>query len=117
VLSADDSKCSWRIEPDLSRGEEGEFRPTTLMQRVSRQIELRGGEVDSRSQIEAEVTGKSAYVRAAIERLISEGFASEFDGPRGARGLRIERRFRADEDDEVERLAELAHLVQQEAES
>jgi hypothetical protein len=102
VLSSTGDQCSWRVDPVESRGEEGEFRPTTLMERVSRQLELRGGEVDSRSVIEDAVTGKAVHVRLAIDRLVQEGYATEFEGPRKARGLRLERRFRVDEDDELE---------------
>lgn len=92
--------CSWRIDPDESRDDEGGFRPTGLMERVSRQLELRGGEATSRNQIETEVKGRAKYVRQAIDRLVVEGFAAEFDGPRNARMLRLERMFREHEDDQ-----------------
>jgi hypothetical protein len=80
----DDGHCSWRLEPDTSIGEEGGFRPTHLMGRVSRYLELRTEPV-SRNEIEDGVTGKRDALRAAIDRLVLEGYAVELSGERGAR--------------------------------
>jgi hypothetical protein len=96
-----------RIEPDQSRDETGDFRPTNLMERVSRCLEIRG-EPASRNQIEDEVEGRAKFIRVAIDRLILEGFASEWDGPRNARLVQLERPFRETDDDMVERLADRA---------
>jgi hypothetical protein len=94
VIESDDSQCSWRIDPDESRGAEGEFRPTNLMEKVSRFLERNREEPQSRNQVEGEKLGKAEYVRVAIDRLAAEGYATEFQGPRGARLLRSERPFR-----------------------
>jgi hypothetical protein len=99
VLTSDPEtgKCSWRIELDHAVSDEGDFRPTNLMEKVSRYLEL-AGEPRSRNQVEQDVKGKSEYVRQAIDVLISESFAVEFKGERGARMVKLVRAFReADE--------------------
>jgi hypothetical protein len=58
------------------------FRPTALMEKASRYLEHQS-EAVSRNAIEHGVTGKRAYVRLAVDRLILEGFASESPGVRG----------------------------------
>ena len=88
---------SWRIQPDDSRGEQGEFRPSHLMLKVSRFI-AGHPEPLSRNQIEEARLGKATYVRAATDLLIEEGYATEFKGARGARLVRHERPFVDDED-------------------
>ena len=69
---------AWRIDPDDSHGELGEFRPTALMEKVSRFLELRPGEPQTRNQIEQAKLGKAEYVRVAMDRLVEERFATEF---------------------------------------
>jgi hypothetical protein len=88
---------TWRIQPDDSRSEEGEFRPTELMTKVSRFLERREEEPQSRNQIEEARLGKAEYVRKAIDVLIEEGFAEEFDGPRKARLVQLKRPFSDEE--------------------
>jgi hypothetical protein len=91
------STFAWRIDPDDSRDEQGEFRPTALMLKVSRYLEQRPGEPQSRNQIEQAKLGKAVYVRVALDRLIDEGFATEFEGARGSRLVRLEHPFHDDE--------------------
>lgn len=100
VVESDGERCTWRIQPDESRTEEGEFRPTRLMEKVSRYLELRG-EPQTQSTIETDVQGKATYLRAAIKCLISEGYAEEFEGPRNARLVRLKRAFREEEDEDL----------------
>jgi AAA domain-containing protein len=72
-----DGGCAWRIEPDHSVSDEGGFRPTNLMEKVSRLLE-QAGEPRSRNQIEQSVKGhKTDWKRKAIDVLIEEGFAVE----------------------------------------
>ena len=42
--------------------------------------------------------GKREFLRVAIDCLIGEGYATEFEGPHAARLVRLEQRFREDED-------------------
>lgn len=99
VLTSDGERCSWRLEADRSRDEEGAFRPTGLMERVSRYLELHA-EPQSLNAIEADVTGRAKYVRVAVERLVAEGYALESEGPRGARLVQTVRAFREDDESE-----------------
>jgi hypothetical protein len=114
IDASDGERCSWSIEQDASRSAEGVFRPTALMERVSRFLEV-AHEPRSRNQIETGVTGQATYVRQAIDVLCTEEYAEEIKGERGARMVRLVRIYRtADEDDaEVERLAELARSMQE----
>ena len=98
VVENSDGACSWQIQPDESRDDEGAFRPTALMAKVSRYLELHGDESPSRNQIEQGVQGKGEYVRIAIDRLIEEGYAAGFSGPRGAKLVRLERPFAEDDE-------------------
>jgi hypothetical protein len=99
VLESTSTVFAWRIQPDESHGDEGEFRPTNLMEKVSRFLERNEEQPPSRNQIESEKLGKAEYVRVAIDRLVEEGFATEFSGARGARLVRTERPFRESEED------------------
>jgi hypothetical protein len=86
---------SWRIDHDDSRGDRGEFRPTHLMEKVSRWLE-RLSDPQSMNQIELAKLGKAEYIRAAIDCLVEEGYASRFKGERRAKLVRLERPFRED---------------------
>lgn len=72
-----------------------DWRPTELMERVSRWLELHPG--SSRRDIEASVSGKSHYVRRAIQLLIEDGHATVETGPRNAHLHKIVKPFRTDE--------------------
>jgi len=94
VLESDaEGRCSWRIEPDHSISDEGTFRPTGYMEKVSRYLE-RHDEPQSRNEIETSVTGKAEYVRLAIDTLVSDDYAVEFPGENRARLVKLERAFR-----------------------
>lgn len=69
------------------------FRPTTLMERVSRYLELQSGAV-SQTAVEQAVTGKVKYLRVATDHLVREGYVTEASGPRGARLLLSVEAFR-----------------------
>jgi GNAT superfamily N-acetyltransferase len=75
---------SWTFRPPANVDETDGFRPTALMERVSRYLEQQSEPI-SRTAIEEAVTGKVVYVRIAIDCLVREGFASETSGARGAR--------------------------------
>ena len=87
-------KISWRFIPS---GEVDAFRPTVLMARASLWLAEQTAPV-SRSQAEAGVrhTGTKASndaLRLALDVLVNEGYASEFEGPRNAKLLRHARIF------------------------
>lgn len=60
-----------------------EFRPTGLMERVSRVMQTTEGELSGK-QIEAAVSGKREYVRAAVECLVQDGYLTRRTGAYGA---------------------------------
>jgi hypothetical protein len=59
------------------------WRPTGLMERVSRFLEERD-EPTSQRQILDAIRGKRVYTIQAIEALVADGFVTTEDGPRGA---------------------------------
>ena len=70
VVSAEE-RVTVVIRPET--GQEGGFRPTVLMQKVSEFIEDQDEPV-SRNDIERKVRGKSDGIRKAIDLLLTEGF-------------------------------------------
>jgi hypothetical protein len=73
------------------RGER--FRPTYLMEQISRLLE-ETGELP-RTKIEERVEGRRNTIRAAIDVLIDDGYAREFNGAKSARVTVIEKPYRA----------------------
>jgi hypothetical protein len=73
-----------------------EFRPTHLMERVSRFLELQSEPV-SQTATETSVTGHTRWVRVAIDCLVREGWVSETTGKRNARLLLSVQAFREDD--------------------
>lgn len=100
VIESGVDGCSLRIDADDSHDEKGDFRPTALMAKVSRYLELHGAEPLSRNQVEKGVAGKAEYVRAAIDRLVEEGYATEFAGSNRTRLVRLERALEPENEDE-----------------
>jgi hypothetical protein len=79
-------RITWTFRPAAATAEspDATWKPTALMEKVSRYLELQSDAV-SRSQISRDVTGKREYVLSAIDHLIADGHAAETDGPRKAR--------------------------------
>lgn len=83
VLDATEpGQITYRIDQDKSH-EEGGFRPTALMEKVSRQLE-RETEPISTKQIEEIKLGKADYVRKALAELSEDGYIRREEGTRGA---------------------------------
>lgn len=57
--------------PETAIDETGQFRPTVLMEKVSRWLEINPG--SSKNQIEGARLGKAEYVRQALDVLVREG--------------------------------------------
>jgi hypothetical protein len=89
----DDGRCRWDIVPETSTTEKGAFRPTNLMEKVSRYLE-HSDKPRSRKAIEENVRGKAEYVRTAIAALIDDGYAIDFTGDHGAKLVKLETPFR-----------------------
>jgi hypothetical protein len=69
-----------RVEPAADLGQ---FRPTNLMERVSRYLET-VTEPASQRTIETAVTGKVAWLRVALQRLVEEEFVGSEPAPKGS---------------------------------
>jgi AAA domain len=79
---ADTGAIAWTLRP--AADETDGWKPTALMERVSRWLETQPEPV-SRNAIEEHVKGNRDYVRDALDALVSDGYASETAGPRRAR--------------------------------
>jgi hypothetical protein len=82
VLTSDDDHITYTIEPDRSHDTD-RFRPTILMERISRQLELQSAAV-AKSWVEENVQGKAEAKREALEVLVDEGFVKRETGARKA---------------------------------
>jgi len=82
-------RIRWEFRKPEVADESGVFRPTVLMEKVSRYLEGLTDPV-SRATIEDAVTGNRDYIRKAIDALVTDGFASQSPGPRGAKLITLE---------------------------
>lgn len=80
-MDSDGERVSVRIEPAQDSSDAG-FRPTVLMERVSRYLEMRGEQ--TYNAICSDVPGKREYLRKAVDALTADGFLTHRDGPRNA---------------------------------
>jgi hypothetical protein len=94
VSSPEDGAVEIRIEPAEDVTDEG-FKPTELMERVSRYLEMHGEQ--TQNAVERSVKGNADYKRRALAGLIAEGFVAMRDGPRGSRLCSSTKPFRRDD--------------------
>lgn len=97
IVDATSDPTSWTVEPPRDAGHvtadtADTFRPTALMERVSRYVE--DNPESSGRDIEAAVTGKATVVRAAVGRLLAEGYLDGANGPRRATVYTVARSYR-----------------------
>lgn len=71
------------VAPTSASDEEGRFRPTGLMEKVSRALEGSPEPLSWRG-IQDRVKGKREYISQAVDVLISEGYVVTTSGPRNA---------------------------------
>lgn len=74
---------------------ESDWRPTALMERVSRWLEIHPGE--SGRMVEASVTGKGPSIREALKFLVADGHAVIEQGKNGGFKYRIAKPYRETE--------------------
>jgi hypothetical protein len=101
VSNADTHQIRYVLTPSEVDQDAPTFRPTHLMEKVSRLLELYPGGLASRNAVDQGVTGKAEYIRLSVDVLCTEGYVVEEDGPRGARLYRSVRPFRESEIDLV----------------
>lgn len=87
---------SWTDAATAAGKASGTFRPTTLMERVSRALED-AGEV-SMNTIKATVAGKAQAIATALDVLTEEGYVARRDGPNRSKLHRSERPYRQTQD-------------------
>jgi hypothetical protein len=97
----ENGRVTWAFrQPREADDDAGGFRPTRLMEKVSRFVEAHvPEETPSRKAVEEAVTGKATFVRQAMDVLLAEDFIAEEPGPRNARLLRSLKPYRAADDD------------------
>jgi hypothetical protein len=76
VSDPDTHAITWTFQPATSSTGDTEWKPTGLMERVSRYLEL-AGTAQTRNTICDAVKGKRTYVLEAITVLIADGYAAE----------------------------------------
>jgi hypothetical protein len=91
---AETGRLAWQIEESRDRDDEGGWRPTGYMEKVSRYLELHVADPPSFNEIEKGVGGGAKYKRQAVDVLIREEYAVEFSGPHGARLVKSLRPYR-----------------------
>jgi hypothetical protein len=89
---------AWKVRP--ADADQAPFRPTHLMEKVSRYVESRADTPPSKNMIEEAVHGKNDYIRVAVRLLCDEGYLHEQPpGAHGAKLLTFLRAYREDEDE------------------
>ncbi len=92
---------SWDVHGDEGSDADADidgFRPTGLMERVSRALEIAGAPL-GRNELVRQVRGKAEYVRQAVDVLVREGYVEEQPGPNRARLVALVRLYREAEDE------------------
>jgi len=95
ILESDGERVGYRLEADHSRTGSS-FRPTVLMERISRALEIESEPV-SKDWVEKTVTGKSKALRAGLNLLVAEGYIAQRETSRGYE-LMSARPYREDDD-------------------
>jgi len=93
-------RIAWDVNPGRKGKQDGPFRPTTIMEKVSLQMELadqlaggRGTSLHSKTSLEKDVTGTASYIRQAIDLLTAEGYIVSDPSAKG-KTLRLVRPYR-----------------------
>ncbi|NUO58978.1 MAG: AAA family ATPase [Hamadaea sp.] len=86
---------AWLSAPEQSIDEEGHFRPTVLMERVSQFLLVTVGP-QSLAAIQRGVKGKAESIAEAVDALVREGFVRVEPGPRGSQMHHLLEAFEGD---------------------
>ncbi len=96
----DTHSIEWAFtEPEVSIGDDGYFRPTTLMEKASKELEQRL-EPTTRNSVFESIGGTKDYVLKAITALVHEGFVTETSGPNRSKLVESARPYREDNPDD-----------------
>ena len=88
ATASDGALYAWLDHPTASVDDEGHFRPTVLMERVSEFLLPRPG-AQSLASICAGVKGKDASIVEAVDALVREGHARIESGPRNSKQITL----------------------------
>jgi len=114
VIDSTDGPTLITVWPPGNNGDAGQaddFRPTTLMERVSRHVEAHPGEC-TKDGLTKEVTGKKTSLRLAVDILTAEGFLIVGPGKRsGSRVYTSVRPYREADDPLSDSYSEVAERV------
>lgn len=89
-----DDKATARLGlPDPAIDPDQPFRPTVMMERVSKTLEAASAPLSGRA-VRDQTTGKASLVSTALELLVADGFVEQIPGPRTASLHRSLRPFR-----------------------
>lgn len=90
----------WSIDrEEMPKNDDGTFRPTSLMEKVSRFIEE--NDQCTFTDLKDAITAKDKWLRDAIQVLVTEGFVARIDGARRAKLHHSIAPYRETEDDHV----------------
>jgi hypothetical protein len=81
--SLDDGKIEVRLLPAEQASEDGSFRRTIYMDRVSKVLETASGPLTARAVREL-TEGKNEYIGSALQALVQEGYVQSKPGPRNS---------------------------------
>ena len=111
VIDSTDGPTVVTVWPPGNQGDAGradDFRPTNLMERVSRHVEAHPGEC-TKDGLTKEVTGKKTYLLLAVDILTDEGFLTVGPGKRaGSRVYTSVRQYREADDPLSDSYSDLA---------
>jgi hypothetical protein len=103
ILDATGSTIAYKLEHD--KAHDGDrFRPTILMERISRRLETEPEPV-SKNWVESNIDGSTDALRIALDVLHEEGYADRQQGPRNALLYTTLRPYREVEDTPADDLA------------
>jgi hypothetical protein len=77
-----DGKVTARLIPPEATDRDKPFRPTVLMERVSKTLEAAAAPLSARA-VRGQTTGRAEMVAVALELLVAEGFVATDPGSRG----------------------------------
>jgi hypothetical protein len=108
TIESDGAWITYKLDADKSHTPDG-FRPTVLMEKVSRRLEQETGPV-SLTWVENNVTGKRDAIRTAITLLHQDGHIEQTPGPRNTRQITSLNPYReVDEPTETDRAPTAPH--------
>lgn len=107
----DTHQITWEFKAAEHLPEGETFRPTALMEKVSRYLETHTEPV-SRNNVETTIKGKRAeFIRKALDALVNERFVTQSTGAHNSKLVSSERPYRQAEDPKSDSSSSSSHLV------